>query len=181
MDLNHRPHAYQDCEWGTVSGELRLPKPFRRRISPPFWPIPPHLAALRRTNGAHGLDAKLPLVFVDATASRPFGSGATTTSLLPTPVFPAPKDPSRCISRHLVRHWWDKAEALAELGARPGRGWHSLRRKFASELVDQPLKVLADLGGWKSTQTIVECYQRPHQERLKEALLARRQASNGSE
>ena len=74
-DLNFRPHAYQACEWGTVSGESRLPKPFRRRIPPPFWPIPPHLAALRRTNGAHGLDAKAPPRFAHATAPRPVGSG----------------------------------------------------------------------------------------------------------
>jgi len=97
------------------------------------------------------------------------------------PVFPAPRDKSRCISRNLVRNWWTKAEALAGLEPKRGRGWHSFRRKFASELVDQPLKVLADLGGWKSTRTIIECYQRPSQARLEEALGARRRASNGSQ
>ena len=33
-----------------------------------------------------------------------------------------------------------------------GRGWYSLRRKFASDLMDQPLKVLCELGGWKDGQ-----------------------------
>ena len=55
------------------------------------------------------------------------------------------------------------------------------QRKFASDLMDQPLKVLADLGGWKRTQTIIECYQRPNQKRLKEALGARRTKVSGSQ
>lgn len=93
-----------------------------------------------------------------------------------TPVFPSPTDPSQSVSRHLARDWWKKAEVLAGLKPKRGRGWHALRRKFASDLVDQPLKVLADLGGWKSTQTIIQCYQHPSQDRLKEALNARRRA-----
>ena len=98
-----------------------------------------------------------------------------------SPVFPVPMDPSRSVSRNLVRDWWEKAEVLAGLEPMHGRGWHFLRRKFASDLMDQPLKVLADLGGWKSTQTIIECYQRPNQKRLKEALGARRTEVSGSQ
>ena len=97
------------------------------------------------------------------------------------PIFPAPKNSPMSVSRHLMRDWWRQAEKLAEMEPRRGRGWHSFRRKFASDYVDQPLKVLADLGGWRSTQTIIECYQKPDQERLKEALLMRRKASNGTE
>ena len=37
-----------------------------------------------------------------------------------------------------------------------GRGWHSLRRKFASDLMDQPLKVLCELGGWKNAKTVLQ-------------------------
>ena len=45
--------------------------------------------------------------------------------------------------------------------SRPGgRGWHSLRRKFAKDLMNQPLKVLCELGGWKTAKTAVRCYQR---------------------
>jgi len=58
-DLNFRPHAYQDCEWGTLFGGFRLPKPFRRRTSPGSVRFPPSFAASRRTNGAHGLRAGL--------------------------------------------------------------------------------------------------------------------------
>ena len=87
-----------------------------------------------------------------------------------TPLLPAPKDPSACISRFLVRDWWNRAEAGAGLQPKRGRGWHSLRRKFASDLMNQPLKVLCQLGGWKAPQTVLQCYQRADQDRLKQAL-----------
>ena len=76
------------------------------------------------------------------------------------PLLPAPKNPSRCLDRSRVRVWWQKAERLAGLEPKRGRGWHSLRRKFASDLMNQPLKVLCELGGWKTAQTVLQCYQR---------------------
>lgn len=89
------------------------------------------------------------------------------------PVLPAPGDPTQSISRHLARDWWRRAEKLAELEPKRGRGYHSLRRKFASELMDQPTKVLCELGGWKEPMTIVKCYQHPDQQQLRAALQAR--------
>ncbi len=86
------------------------------------------------------------------------------------PVLPAPRDPSRSISHPLAGAWWKKAERLAGLEPKRGRGWHSLRRKFASDLMDQPMKVLCELGGWKTSRTIFECYQQADQGRLREAL-----------
>ena len=56
--------------------------------------------------------------------------------------------------------WWEKAQTLAGLEPKPGRGPHSLRRKFASDLMNQPLKMLCELGGWKTAQTVLQCYQR---------------------
>lgn len=96
-------------------------------------------------------------------------------------VLPAPQDPSRCVSRHLARDWWRKAEKKAELEPRRGRGYHSLRRKFASELIHKPTKVLCELGGWKEPMTIMKCYQHPDQQQLREALSDRRRAANGPE
>ena len=93
------------------------------------------------------------------------------------PLLPAPKNPSRCLDRSRVRVWWQKAERLAGLERKRGRGWHSLRRKFASDLMNQPLKVLCELGGWKTAQTVLQCYQRADQNRLREALEERRRAS----
>ena len=54
-----------------------------------------------------------------------------------------------CLSRSLARDWWNRAVARAGLEPKRDRGLHSLRRKFASDLMDQPLEVLCELGGWK--------------------------------
>ena len=92
------------------------------------------------------------------------------------PLLPAPKDPSKCVSRSLVHNWWQKAEVLAGLEPKRGRGWHSLRRKFASDLMNQPLKVLCELGGWKTAQTVLQCYQRADEGQLRKALEERQVA-----
>ena len=90
------------------------------------------------------------------------------------PLIPAPTDASRCVGRSLVSFWWKKAQVLAGLEPKRGRGWHSLRRKFASDLMDQPLKVLCELGGWKTAKTVLQCYQRADEGQLREALKNRR-------
>lgn len=82
-------------------------------------------------------------------------------------------DPSKPASRHLLRDWWQRAQELAGLPPEPGRGWHSLRRKFATELKHTPLKDLCALGGWKSPQTILLCYQRADSVTMREALATR--------
>ena len=91
-----------------------------------------------------------------------------------TPVLPASTDASRCAGRSIVRYWWNRAEKLAGLEPQRGRGWHSLRRKFASDLMDQPLKVLCELGGWKTAKTVLQCYQRADNAQLRQALERRR-------
>ena len=83
---------------------------------------------------------------------------------------PAPRDPFRCLGQSRARIWWDRAEKLAGLKPKHRRGWHSLRRKFASDLMDQPLKVLCELGGWRTAQTVLQCYQRPDEDRLRKAI-----------
>ena len=90
------------------------------------------------------------------------------------PLLPALNDPSRCVRRWQVGAWWKRAEALAGLEPKRGRGWHSLRRKFASDLMEQPLKVLCELGGWTTAQTVLQCYQRADDGKLRKALAARK-------
>ncbi len=90
------------------------------------------------------------------------------------PVLPAPRDPDRSMSRAVARYWWKRAEALAGLERKRGRGWHSLRRKFASDLMDLPLKVLCELGGWKAAKTVLRCYQQPDEAQLRQAIQSRR-------
>jgi len=89
-------------------------------------------------------------------------------------VLPSPDDPSKPVSRHLVRDWWERGENLAEIHHEPGLGWHSLRRKFATELKHTPLKDLCYLGGWKEPQTLLKCYQRPDESTMREALEGRK-------
>jgi integrase len=88
-------------------------------------------------------------------------------------VFPSPEDPAQPCSRHLVRDWWQRGEVLAGLAHEPGLGWHSLRRKFATDLKHVPLVDLCYLGGWKGPQVIVSCYQRPDERTVREALANR--------
>ena len=89
------------------------------------------------------------------------------------PVLPG-RDPSKGISRVAAHKWWRKAQTLAGLEPKRGRGWHSLRRKFASDLMGQPLKVLCELGGWKNPQTVLRCYQQADSGQLRKALDSRR-------
>ena len=88
-------------------------------------------------------------------------------------MFPSPADPSRPVSRHLLRNWWQRGEALAKLAAEAGRGWHSLRRKFATELKLVPLKDLCALGGWQSPETVLTCYQQADTVTMQRALETR--------
>lgn len=87
---------------------------------------------------------------------------------------PSPKDAQAPCSRHLLRDWWKRAELKAGLEPVRGRGWHSLRRKFATELKEVPLKDLCHLGGWRSAQTVLACYQQADEETMRTALESRR-------
>lgn len=89
-------------------------------------------------------------------------------------VFPAPSDPAKPISRHLLRDWWERGQALAKLPVEPGRGWHSLWRQSATEMKHAPLEDLCALGGGKSPQTVLTCYQRADSASMQQALAARR-------
>ena len=61
----------------------------------------------------------------------------------------------------------------------PGRGWHSLRRKFATDLMHEPLKILCTLGGWKDAETVLVCYQRQDEATMRNALGRRPQGTVG--
>ena len=89
-------------------------------------------------------------------------------------VLPSPSKPAEPISRHLLRDWWERGQLLAKLPPEPGRGYHSLRRQFATELKHAPLKDLCALGGWKSPQTVLICYQKPDSVSMQQALATRR-------
>ena len=51
----------------------------------------------------------------------------------------------------------------------------SVRRNFATELKDTPLKDLCALGGWKDHNTVLKCYQHADEAAMREALVKRRE------
>ncbi len=78
--------------------------------------------------------------------------------------------------------WRKAAEIVTVLEPAARRGWHSLRRTFATELKHVPLVDLAYLGGWKSVSTVVSVYQQPDDQTMRGALATRspvEKASNG--
>lgn len=87
-----------------------------------------------------------------------------------------PGDRGGSITRDAFRYWWDQCEALAGIEKEPGRGWHSLRRRFATERMHHPLKVVQELGGWKTPHVLLNCYQQPSIEDQRAALEAPRPA-----
>ena len=89
---------------------------------------------------------------------------------------PRRRMPGGASARVSAHKWWSKAQTLAGLEPKPGRGWHSLRRKFATDLMELPLKVLCELGGWKSPQTVLRCYQQADAGQLRTALESRPRA-----
>ena len=120
-----------------------------------------------RIRAPHTGDSRSAAVLEEARRRNP-GTGKDA------PVLPAYTDASRCVGPSPVRCWWNRAEELVvALEPKRGRGWHSLRRKFASDLMDLPLKVLCELGGWKEAQTVLRCYQQADTVQLRKALESR--------
>jgi len=93
-------------------------------------------------------------------------------------VFPA-RGCTQPTGLHTFVHWWNDVAEEAKLPPVRGRGFHSLRRKFATEMKHAPLKDLAYLGGWKSVQTVVNIYQRPDEVTMHRAFEARRPVGAG--
>ncbi len=89
-------------------------------------------------------------------------------------VLPSKRHPERACPKGTLDHLFSAVAKQAKVSLPRGARWHSLRRKFATELKDIPLKDLCDLGGWKDAKTVLTCYQQPDEQRMREALLARR-------
>ena len=100
----------------------------------------------------------------------------TSQGIADAPVLPSAKHPLKPVSPSQPRVWWCRSEQLAGMEREHARGWHSLSRKFASDLMDQPLNVLCEPGSWKNGKTVLNCYQRPEERQLRTALEARRGA-----
>lgn len=90
-------------------------------------------------------------------------------------VFPAPQDSSQACRGDLMTKWWNRAVRLARLEPRRRRGWHSLRRKFATEMKGAPTADMLELGGWRDMQTVLKCYQSREEGSMRDALERRKE------
>jgi hypothetical protein len=63
------------------------------------------------------------------------------------PLFPAPGNAQKPISRHLADRWLRRAEELAGLEPQKGSLWHAYRRKWATERKHLPDVDVAAAGG----------------------------------
>ena len=88
-----------------------------------------------------------------------------------TLVFPSPRDPAKSCSRHLFDAWLRKAYEKAKLTPNPGGLWHPLRRKWATERKDYPLKDVAAAGGWRDERTMLSSYQQADPETVRRVVL----------
>jgi integrase len=74
-------------------------------------------------------------------------------------LFPAPRDPSRPISRDQPDKWLRAAEKLAGLEPQTGSLWHAFRRMAATEHKGLPEKDVMRLIGWKDPRSLKLCYE----------------------
>lgn len=85
-------------------------------------------------------------------------------------LFPSPTDNAAPIRRDVLRDWWERLEKRSGIERVRGRGWHSLRRLFATELKDMPLADLCYMGGWRDSNTVLKCYMKPDEGTMRRAL-----------
>jgi integrase len=88
-------------------------------------------------------------------------------------LFRSPTNPAQPVSRLLVADWWRRLEKRAGLAHVKGRGWHSLRRKFATDLKHLPLSDLMALGNWRDGGTVVRSYMQADEATMRAALTGR--------
>ena len=85
-------------------------------------------------------------------------------------IFPASRDSAKPLSRDAISNLWNRIAAKAKLPVGERYGWHSFRRAFANRLRRAPLRDLQDLGGWKTSATLMTVYLRADESAQPEAL-----------
>ena len=87
------------------------------------------------------------------------------------PVFPAPRNSTKPVDRHVLDNWLRQAYAAAGLASQPGGIWHPLRRKWATERKGYPVKDVAAAGGWKTERVLLTSYQQSDAATIKMVVL----------
>ena len=88
-------------------------------------------------------------------------------------LFPAPRDMTKPVDRHLAAKWLRTAERLAGLEKLDGSLWHSYRRKWATERKHLPDIDVARAGGWTNPNTLRLVYQQSDADTMLRVVLER--------
>lgn len=89
-------------------------------------------------------------------------------------VLPSVRNPERPCAKGTLDKWFEQAVQQSHVALPYRARWHSLRRKFATELKYMSLKDLSYMGGWKDPKTLLTCYQQPDESAMREGLRTRR-------
>ena len=95
------------------------------------------------------------------------GKGSGTGALFPVPGKQTPRN------RYGFYKWWRECLVAAGMPTDKRSGFHSFRRRFASDLAGAPLPVLMALGGWRNPDVVVKIYAEPSVESKRAVLLNR--------
>ena len=123
------------------------------------------LITWRAENDKKGYESVVPVADDVLTALR-----AAASTRVSKWVLPAPNDPKKHATNWLLLGQLRRAYKLAGLPKPRGGGWHQLRRKFATERKDYPLKDLMAVGGWRATVSLVAAYQHEDQETMRDVV-----------
>jgi integrase len=94
------------------------------------------------------------------------------------PVFRKPgNDAPR--KRHAFYKWWHACLEVVGMPTDKRLGFHSFRRRLASDLAGAPLPVLMALGGWRNPEVVVKAYATPSMDALKAVLMNRAAFAEG--
>ena len=88
-------------------------------------------------------------------------------------LFPHPKQrrhPGQPVTRHLAAYWLKTAYSTSGAAKPDGSLWHAFRRRWATDRKSLPVKDVAAAGGWKDVSTLIECYQQPDTETLRQVV-----------
>jgi len=93
------------------------------------------------------------------------------------PVFESKRRAGCGLGREVFTKWWTLARTQAELTETTG-AWHKLRREFATQLIDQPVRVVQELGGWADGQVLTQIYQGVSMQAMRDVLARRERGRN---
>jgi integrase len=159
-ETGHRGVQHRRLRWSDFDAQARTMR----------WRKPPTRNAYDKKN----FDHTVPLsdVAVNALITAQRKSGRIGDAL----IFSSLDGVTDKEARRVVLRWWKRLEREAGLPHVHGRGWHSLRRNWATEFKygDAPVADVARLGGWKDTDTLTGVYMRPDDHTMRGLFAKRR-------